>query len=71
MTEMTLKEVSPEEYRERLKQERDRDGLHEAVKKRCDIINEECKYMRYVQHRYIQEQLCEIMELVEVKEETE
>ena len=71
MTEFTIKEISPEEYRERLKQELHEDGLYEAVKKRCDTINEECKYMRYVQHRYIQEQLCEIMELVEVKEETE
>ena len=68
MTEMTLREVSPEEYRERLMQERDRDGLCEAVKRRCDIIDEECKFMRYVQHRYIQEQLCEIMELVEESE---
>lgn len=71
MTEFTIKEISPEEYRERLKAELANDGLYEAVKKRCDIINEECNYMRYVQHRYIQEQLCEIMELVEVKEETE
>lgn len=71
MTEFTIKEISPEEYRERLMQERDREGLYEAVKRRCDIIDEECKYMRYVQHRYIQEQLTEIMELVEGKEETE
>ena len=65
MTEFTIREISPEEYKENLKAEIATDGLYEAVKKRCDIINEECKYMRYVQHRYIQEQLCEIMELVE------
>ena len=65
MTEFTLREISPEECRERLMQERDRDGLYEAVKRRCDIIDEECKYMRYTQHRFIQEQLSEILELVE------
>lgn len=71
MTEFTIRKISPEEYRESLKKEIATDGLHEAVKKRCDAIDEECKYMRYVQHRYIQEQLAEILELVEAKEESE
>ena len=69
MTEFTIKEISPEEYKENLKAEIAADGLYEAVKRRCDIIDEECKYMRYVQHRYIQEMLAEVMELV--REETE
>lgn len=71
MTEFTIKEISPEEYKGSLRAEIAKDGLYEAVKRRCDIINEECKFMRYVQHRYIQEQLCDIMDLVEVKGETE
>lgn len=67
MTEFTIKEISPEEHKAQLRAEIATDGLYEAVKKRCDEIDEECKYMRYVQHRYIQEQLCEIMELVELR----
>ena len=70
MIEFTIRKISPEEYMESLKKEIATDGLHEAVKKRCDAIDEECKYMRYVQHRYIQEQLTEIMDLVEAKEES-
>ena len=71
MTEFTLKVISPEEYMESLKKEIATDGLYEAVKKRCDAIGEECEYMRYVQHRYIQEQLAEILDLVEAKEKSE
>lgn len=67
MTDFTIKEISPEEYRESLKKEIATDGLYEAVKRRCDAIDEACKYMRYVQHRYIQEQLAEILELVELR----
>lgn len=70
MTEFTIKEISQEEYRERLKAELANDGLCEAVKKRCDIINEECQPMSYTKHGFIQEQLSEILELVEAKEET-
>ena len=71
MTEFMIKEISPEEYKESLKAELATDGLYEAVKRRCDIINEECQPMSYTQHGFIQEQLSEIMELVEAKEETE
>ena len=71
MTEFTIREISPEEYKKSLKAELATDGLYEAVKRRCDIIDEECKFMRYVQHRFIQEQLTEILELVEIKEEIE
>lgn len=71
MTEFTIREISPEEYMENLKKEIATDGLHEAVKKRCNAIDEECKYMRYVPHRYIQEQLAEILDLMEAKEESE
>ena len=67
MTEFTIKEISPEEYKENLRAEIATDGLYETVKKRCDAIDEECKFMRYVQHRYIQEQLVEILELVELR----
>ena len=67
MTDITLQMISPEEYKENLRQELATDGLYATVKKRCDAIDEECMYMRYVQHRYIQEQLSEIMELVELR----
>ena len=71
MTEFMIREISPEEYRKSLRKEIAKDGLYEVVRKRCDVINEECKFMRYVQHRFIQEQLTEILELVEIKEEIE
>ena len=65
MTEFTIRKISSEEYRKSLRAEIARDGLYEAVKKRCDAVNDECKY--YIQHRYIQKKLCEIMELVELR----
>lgn len=67
MKDFTIKEISPEEYKAQLRAELATDGLYEAVKRRCDIIDEECKFMRYVQHRFIQEQLTEILELVELR----
>ena len=67
MTDITIKEISPKEYKVQLKNEIAEDGLYEGVKKRCDVIDEECKFMRYVQHRFIQEQLTEILDLVELR----
>ena len=71
MKEFTIKEITPEEQERNLRAELNEDGLFEAIKKRCDVIDDECKYMRYVQHRFIQEQLCEIMELVKMEGEDE
>lgn len=68
MTEFTIRDVPYEEYIGNLKSEIINDGLYEAVKKRCDQINGECKFMRYVQHRVIQELLSEIMDLLKLRE---
>lgn len=67
MTEFTIRSISPEEYTSNLRKEVEQDGLLKAVKKRCDEIDEECKYMRYVQHRTIQELLSEIVELIKME----
>lgn len=67
MAEFTVRSISPEEYTNNLRKEIEQDGLFKAVKKRCDEIDEECKYMRYVQHRTVQELLSEILELIKMR----
>lgn len=68
MKEITMRSMPHKEYIENLRKEIADDGLFKAVEKRCELVDEECKYMRYVQHRYIQEQLSEIQELVKLRE---
>lgn len=59
-----LREITPEEYHENLRIELHNTSLLESVKMRCDEINDICGCMRYVPHRYVQELLVEIMDLV-------
>ncbi len=66
-----LREYSHEEYIEDLKKELKAMGLHDSVQKRCDEINEECRNMGYATHRYIQELMCEILDLIEENEKDE
>jgi len=68
MIEFTIRDVPYEEYIGNLKSEIINDGLYEAVKKRCDQINHECKNMGYIQHRTIQEWLSEMLDLLKLRE---
>lgn len=67
--EITLKEYTPEEYRADLLEELRQNGLLETVRKRCQEIDEECRGCGYLTHRFIQEQLAEIEDIIKLSEE--
>lgn len=68
--EFTIREITPEEHESRLRKELE-GGLFNAVKARCDNIHDECCGMTYAALGYVQEQLCEILDLVKMYEESE
>ena len=62
-----LRTITPEEYRVDLQKEIQDTCLIKAVEKRCDEINDICGCMRYVPHRYVQELLNEIIDLIRIQ----
>lgn len=68
--EFTIREITPEEYAASLRKELE-GGLYQAVKTRCDLINDECCGMTYASQGYVQEQLVKILDLVRMSEENE
>ena len=62
-----LREITPEEYRADLQKEIQDTCLITAVEKRCDEINDICGCMRYVPHRYVQELMNEIIDLIRIQ----
>ena len=61
---ITLIKITPDEYEADLLKELQQSDLRKTVAKRCDSINEACGGMGYVNHRYVQELLNEIMDLI-------
>lgn len=57
-----------EKYLSDLKTELETKGLYGAIEQRTDEINENASDLEYMQHRYIQEQLVEILDLVKMTE---
>lgn len=68
--EYILREYTQEEQEADMLKELEATSLYNAVKQRCDLINDECvnQQMGYVSHRCIQEWMCEILDLIELKE---
>lgn len=66
--EYILKEYTQEEQRSDMLKELEFTSLYNAVKQRCDLINDECvnQGMGYIPHRIIQELMCEILDLIEL-----
>lgn len=58
-----------EKYLSDLKTELETKGLYGAIEQRTDEINENTSDLGYVQRRYIQEQLVEILDLVKMTED--
>lgn len=64
-----VREISNEEYKARMEKLIEEKGLYGAVESVCDEINEEYALHRdYLTCRGIQECLCDILFLVELKE---
>lgn len=66
--EYTLREYTKEEQEADLRKELAETGLYNCIKSRCDLIDDECVnlQMSYIPHRYIQELMCEILDLIEL-----
>ena len=67
--EYTLREYTDKEYRADLKKLLEEKGLHDAVKDYCDKINEEVGNTSYITHRSVQEYMCTILDLINMKHE--
>lgn len=62
-----LKKYTDDEYKVSLEKELEEDGLYESVRKRFDIINIISSDLRRLKYAYIQEIMCEILDLIELK----
>ena len=59
-----LRLVTHKEYISDIKKELNAEGLEKCIRTRCDNINDACAGTSYTTHGYVQEQLCEIMDLI-------
>lgn len=62
-----LRVYTNDEYKADLRKELEENGLYESIKKRLDEINTITSELGYLKHRYIQETMCEILDLVEMR----
>lgn len=62
-----LKKYTDDEYKVSLKKELEEDGLYESVRKRFDVINIISSDLRWLKYAYIQEMMCEVLDLVEMR----
>ena len=62
-----LKKYADDEYKVSLKKELEEDGLYESVRKRLDIINIISSDLKWLKYAYVQEMMCEIRDLIEMR----
>ena len=62
-----LREYTYDEYKADLRKELEENGLYESVKKRLDEINTITSELSYLKHRHVQEKMCEVLDLVEMR----
>ena len=62
-----LKKYIDDEYKANLKKELEEDGLYESVRKRFDVINIISSDLRWLKYAYIQEMMCEVLDLIEMR----
>ena len=62
-----LKKYTDDEYKANLRKELEEDGLYESVRKRLDIINIISSELRWLKYAYVQEMMCEILDLIEMR----
>lgn len=65
--EYTLRKYTQKQYLSDLKNEIKENGLQKSIQKRCDEINHLCKPLGYIEHRSVQEQLVEILDLIKIQ----
>ena len=62
-----LKKYIDDEYKVNLKKELEEDSLYESVRKRFDVINIISSDLRWLKYAYIQEMMCEVLDLIEMR----
>lgn len=64
-----IRELTYEEYKEKLREEIKTNGLKAAVEKRCDTIDEDCRLLGTATYLGVIESLNDILDLVTIAEE--
>ena len=67
MAEFNLREYTQDEYKADMQKLLEEKGLYDAVKIYCDKINEVASSFGYISHMDIQEFLCDILYLIEIR----
>lgn len=62
-----LRIYTDDECRANLRKELEEDGLYESVRKRLDIINIISSDLKWLKYAYIQEMMCEVLDLIEMR----
>ena len=62
-----LKKYTDDEYKANLRKELEEDGLYESVRKRLDVIDIISSELRWLKYAYVQEMMCEILDLIEMR----
>lgn len=62
-----LKKYTDDEYKVNLRKELEEDGLYESVRKRFDVIDSISSELRWLKYAYVQEMMCEILDLIEMR----
>lgn len=66
---LEFKELTYAEYQDKLRKELSEVGLKAAVEKRCDMINEDCRFLRTATYLGVIENLNDILDLLTIAEE--
>ncbi len=64
-----IRELTYGEYKEKLREEIQNDGLKAAVEKRCDMIDEDCRLLGIATYLGVIESLNDILDLLTIAEE--
>ena len=62
-----LKKYTDDEYKVSLNKELEEDGLYESVRKRFDVIDSISSELRWLKYAYVQEMMCEVLDLIEMR----
>lgn len=61
------KKYTDDEYKANLRKELEENGLYESVRKRFDVIDTLSSELRWLKYAYVQEMMCEILDLIELR----
>ena len=62
-----LRIYTNDEYKANLRKELEENGLYESIRKRLDAINIISSDLKWLKYAYVQEMMCEILDLIELR----